>query len=314
MNQYDDARPDAAALLKEQDAKLPPPDPSARSGDGLGPLGVLASLARLYALGAAVKLGLHRRLVYANLRLDWFREFQEYWTGELGNRPIHLHDFYFLSGVYRQRLQATHFESLANPELASDAKHLEAWRDPRHVYYLFAHAYREALSPLRVHPYARYLRRGGRVAEYGCGTGPVLAALAHHYRHLNLKLVGADLPHLLFHFARWRFRDARFVTMVPIDPGNDAPLPGEYDAVFCLEVLEHLQRPIPVLQHLHRALKPGGVLIFDYVRSDGTGLDTATALRDRIPALQFILDRFDIVSGRVPLDGSHVEPSVARRR
>lgn len=314
MNQYDDARPDAAALLKEQDAKLPPPDPSARSGDGLGPLGVLASLARLYALGAAVKLGLHRRLVYANLRLDWFREFQEYWTGELGNRPIHLHDFYFLSGVYRQRLQATHFESLANPDLASDAKHLEAWRDPRHVYYLFAHAYREALSPLRVHPYARYLRRGGRVAEYGCGTGPVLAALARHYRHLNLKLVGADLPHLLFHFARWRFRDARFVTMVPIDPGNDAPLPGEYDAVFCLEVLEHLQRPIPVLQHLHRALKPGGVLIFDYVRSDGTGLDTATSLRDRIPALQFILDRFDIVSGRVPLDGSHVEPSVARRR
>jgi SAM-dependent methyltransferase len=314
MNQYDDVQLDAAALLKEQDGKLPPPVPSARSGDGLGPLGPLASLACLYALGASVKLGLHRRLVYANLRLDWFREFQEYWAGELGNRPIHLHDFYFLSGVYRQRLQDSRFESLANPALASDAKHLEAWRDPRHVYYLFAHAYREALSPLRVHPYVRYLRRGGRVAEYGCGTGPILVALARRYRHLNLQLVGTDLPHLLFHFARWRFRDARFVTMVPVDPGNDAPLPGEYDAIFCLEVLEHLQRPIPVLQHLHRALKPGGVLIFDYVRSDGTGLDTASSLRDRIPALQFVVDRFDLVSGRVPLDGSHVEPAVVRKR
>ena len=314
MNQYDNVRLDATALLKEQDAKLPAPDPTARSGDGLGPLGALASLARLYALGAAVKLGLHRRLVYANLRLDWFREFQDYWSGELGNRPIQIHDFYFLSGVYRQRLQASRFESLENPELASDAKHLEAWRDPRHVYYLFSHPYREALSPLRVHPYVRHLRRGGRVAEYGCGTAPILAALAGRYRHLNLRLVGADLPHLLFHFARWRFRDAPFVTMVPIEPGNDAPLTGEYDAIFCLETLEHLPRPIPVLEHLHRVLKPGGALIFDYVRSDGTGLDTATSLRDRLPALRFVLEHFDIVSGRVALDGSHVEPSVARKR
>jgi SAM-dependent methyltransferase len=314
MNQYDDVRLDAAALLKEQDGTLPPPDPTARSGDGLGPLGALASLARLYALGATVKLGLHRRLVYANLRLDWFREFQEYWAGELGNRPIHPHDFYFLSGVYRQRLQDSRFEGLADPALASDAKHLEAWRDPRHVYYLFAHAFREALSPLRVHPYVRHLRRGARVAEFGCGTAPILAGLARRYRHLNLQLVGADLPHLLFHFARWRFRDARFVTMVAVDPGNDAPLPGEYDAIFCLEVLEHLQRPIPVLQHLHRVLKPGGVLIFDYVRSEGTGLDTAASLRDRLPALQFVLDRFQLVRGQVPLDGSHVEPTVVRKR
>jgi 2-polyprenyl-3-methyl-5-hydroxy-6-metoxy-1,4-benzoquinol methylase len=314
MNRYDDVRLDAAALIKEQDAKLPPADPDARSGDGLGPLGRVASLARLYTLGGAVKLGLHRRLVYANLRLDWFREFQEYWTAELGNRPIHPHDFYFLAGVYRQRLQETHFESFADPALASDEKHLEAWRDPRHVYYLFAHAYREALSPLRVHPYVRYLRRGGRVAEYGCGTGPILAALARRYRHLSLQLVGADLPHLLFHFARWRFREQRFVSMVPVDPGDDAPLPGQYDTIFCLEVLEHVPRPIPVLEHLHRALKPGGHLIFDYVRSDGTGLDTATSLRDRIPALQLVLDRFDIVRGHVATDGSHVEPAVARKR
>ena len=195
-----------------------------------------------------------------------------------------------------------------------DDKHLEAWRDHRIVYHLFAHSYRLALSPLRVHPFVRYVPRGGRVAEYGCGTAPMLSALARRYRHRDLQLVGADIPHLLFHYARWRLRDCPFVTWVAIEGGNDAPLPGLYDTIFCLEVLEHVPRPIPVLEHLHRALRPGGHLIFDYIRSDGTGLDTVASLRDRLPALQFVLDHFEIVLGRVATDGSHVEPAVARKR
>jgi SAM-dependent methyltransferase len=314
VNRYDDFRPDVDALLEAQDAALAPPDPEARSGDGLGPAGRLASRARLYALGALVKTGLLRRLLHANLRLGWFGEFQDYWVGELGNRPIQLHDFYFLAGVYRQRLQAIEFEHLRDLERASDERHLEAWRDHRIVHHLFSHTYREALSPLRVHRYARFIPRGGRVAEYGCGIAPILVALARRYRHLNLQLVGADLPHLLFHYARWRLRDERSVTMVAIRPWDDAPLPGTFDAIFCLEVLEHLPRPIPVLQHLHRALRPGGCLIFDYVRSEGLGLDTPASLRDRLPALRFILDHFDIAHGRVLTDGSHVGTSVARKR
>lgn len=70
---------------------------------------------------AAVRagLGLHRRLVYANLRLAWFDEFQRYGVDELGNRPIHPHDFYFLAGVYRQRLQTIHFEHIENASSSS---------------------------------------------------------------------------------------------------------------------------------------------------------------------------------------------------
>jgi len=102
--------------------------------------------------------------------------------------------------------------------------------------------------------------------------------------------------------------------MVAVEPDDDTPLPGLYDTIFCLEVLEHLPRPLAALEHFHRALKPGKHLVFDYIRSEGTGLDTATSLRDRLPALRFVLDHFDIVKGRVTTDGAHVEPAVARKR
>ena len=222
MNRFDDVRLDPAALLKAQDAKLTSPDPTARSGDGLGFLAELASIVRLYALGALIKLGVYRQLVYANIALGWFREFQRYWVDELGNRPIHPHDFYFLHGVYRQRLQTIHFEQIASSPSSALGRRgtLEAWRDPRTIYYLFAYTYRQALSPLRVHPFVRYIPRGGRVAEYGCGAAPILTALARRYRRLDLQLVGADIPHMLLHYARWCSRTA--TTMAGLDP-DDRP-------------------------------------------------------------------------------------------
>jgi len=308
VNRYDDFRPDVPRLLEEQGARLPVKPPGARSGHGLGPLGGLASRLRLGALGLLVLSGCHRALMYSNLRLDWFEEFQRYWVEELGNRPLHPHDFYYLYGVYRQRLQSI------EPDLASDARQLARWRDHRIVYYLFSHTYRQALSPLRVQRFARFLPRRGRVAEYGCGTAPITTALARHYRHLDLELVAADIPHVLFHFVRWRFRDVLYVTTLPIAPDDDATLPGRYDAIFCLETLEHLPRPLAALGHFHTVLRPGGVLIFDYVRSEATGLDTPAALRDREPALRFIADRFEPVEGRIALDGGDQPTTVVRKR
>jgi 2-polyprenyl-3-methyl-5-hydroxy-6-metoxy-1,4-benzoquinol methylase len=91
-------------------------------------------------------------------------------------------------------------------------------------------------------------------------------------------------------------------------------LTGRYDAIFCLEVLEHVPRPLAVLRYVLDVLEPGGVLVFDYVKSEGTYLDSATSLHERDAALRFLLDHFDVVEGHVPLDGSHVQPTVVRKR
>lgn len=295
MNHYDDFQPDMALIT----GRLPlsgHPEPKRWSR------------ARLYALGALVRLGLHRRLVYANLSLSWFHEFELYWREALGNRHLSPQDFHYLSGVYRSRAQGY------APALTSEAAHFEAWRDPRTVYNLFNQVARHALSPLRVHPFTRYMPKRGVVAEYGCGIAPMLTSLRRYYGHLRLDLVGADIPTLPFHYARWKLD--RVAPMVMIQPGEDEALYGygPFDVIFCTETFEHLPRPLATAKHLFSLLKPGGHLVFDFIRSEGTGLDTAAALRDRLPTLQFILDHFDIVQGRVTLDGAHVDASVARRR
>jgi hypothetical protein len=37
-------------------------------------------------------------------------------------------------------------------------------------------------------------------------------------------------------------------------------------------------------------------------------------VRDRLPALRFVLEHFDVVQGEVTADGADVGPSVARKR
>lgn len=313
MNQFDDVRLDVQRLIEDQSEKLRPHDPAARSGDRLGPFGRLGALARLYWTGALVKTGLLKRLVYANLKLDWFYEFQEYWMNELGNRPIQPHDFYFLHGVYRQRVQDYPSGDTETLTASADEAHLKAWQDPRLIYHLFANQYRLALHPLRAHRFVRFIPRKGHVCEYGCGAAPIATSLVKYYPHLDLKITCADIPHIVFHNMRWRFRSIPFVHTVVIDPGNDAPLDDQYNIIFCTEVLEHLPRPMPVVRHLESCLKPGGYFVFDYIRSEGKGLDTAAALRDRLHVLRYILDHFQIIEGEIPLDGRHVNTTVVQK-
>lgn len=141
MNKFDDVKLDVPRLLAEQSQKLGTVPPHAhRESRSPGSTPFRMGLKRR-AMEALVDSQLWDRLVYSNMALGWFHEFERYWVGELGLRPLTPQDFHFLKGVYRQR-----FQTLVD---VSDANALdEGWRDARSIYLLFHLAYKNALRPL----------------------------------------------------------------------------------------------------------------------------------------------------------------------
>ncbi|MEO0564494.1 MAG: methyltransferase type 12, partial [Chloroflexota bacterium] len=78
-------------------------------------------------------------------------------------------------------------------------------------------------------------------------------------------------------------------------------------------VFEHLNAPMETIRRFHEYLNVGGVLIFDYILSEGTGLDTKAGLEQREDVLAFIEQHFDIVEGKIDYDRS-MRLTVARKK
>ncbi len=309
MNQYDNVELNIAQLLEEQNARFPAFDPQARSGDHFGIVGACRETIHYFVIFMLCRSGLYRRLLYANIILSWFDEFRCYWVRELKNRPIEIHDFYYLLGTYRSR-----FQEVAVPDLANDQQHLAAWQDPRNIYLLFSNQYKVALDPLGPQRFVKYIPRGSSVCEYGSGFAPVTTFLCKFYARLDLRITCVDIQNVLLHFIRWKFKEKRFIHILESKPGHGSPLEEEYDVLFCTTVFEHLPRPLHVVKDLHAHIKKGGYFIFDYIKSEGKGLDTRGGLDERLEVLRFIKDGFDLIEGELYLDGRHVRTVVCRKR
>ncbi|MBI3230930.1 MAG: methyltransferase domain-containing protein [Burkholderiales bacterium] len=96
----------------------------------------------------------------------------------------------------------------------------------------------------------------GRVLELGCGSGATLAWLKSE--HLVTQTFGVEL------FAAAAAIAREHVDHVVEGDIERMELPYEanyFDAIMCLDVLEHLSDPWRVLSQLVTHLKPGGVLI-----------------------------------------------------
>jgi SAM-dependent methyltransferase len=102
----------------------------------------------------------------------------------------------------------------------------------------------------------RFLRHEaarGDLLEIGCGPGFLLAEL----RDLGWNVTGVELSDYAVHHARETLHlDVRLGSIDSLDLGESS-----FDAVFMGDVLEHLPRPVEVLERVHRLLRPGGVLL-----------------------------------------------------
>ncbi len=261
---------------------------------------------RVYSLHAAPYLPLSaRRAAWNVLRrtgmdISWFDRFRRYWGRTLGGRPMWgVEDFYFLRNIYRLQFQ----RSREVPADADATSHLEVWQQPAVLSHLFHSVYKEKLfhqlDTLRLLRHAR--RPVRRLIEFGCGAAPVCTSLFEFHRPKNMTVYLADIETVSFHYAAWKFAEFPNVQPIPLLPQNDfrLTLDQPVDAICCLAVFEHLNAPIETIKTFHRLLAPGGVLVFDYIKSDAQGLDTTQGLSQRKEVMQYVREHFEVVHGRL---------------
>jgi 2-polyprenyl-3-methyl-5-hydroxy-6-metoxy-1,4-benzoquinol methylase len=237
------------------------------------------------------------RLVDAGLIRGWFDEFAEFWTKALGGRPLKLHDFFYLHSHYRAGFQKIEVQNNADRD-----QFLEAWQKFENVFLLFSSTYRYALHPFSYRPFRQFLPTGGRVLEYGCGFAPIVTSMIRSGRN-RFDYTIADIRTLNYAFTKYRLL-SHGVNCVDVVPFRSNDFKQTFDTIFLLTVLEHLPNPSEVVEELTSCLKPGGFLIFDYILSEGKGLDTLSSVEFRLEVLQFLRKHFQPVLGEFSEDTS----------
>lgn len=98
----------------------------------------------------------------------------------------------------------------------------------------------------------------GRHLDFGAGPGS--SSLFFH--RLGWKVALADISTTMLNFARWRL-ERHQVPAIFYDTSHE-PLPAlSFDLITAFDVMVHVPDPAETLRQLHRALKPGGYLVFN---------------------------------------------------
>jgi trans-aconitate methyltransferase len=104
------------------------------------------------------------------------------------------------------------------------------------------------------------LRGDERVLDLGCGDGKVTAELAAHVP--RGEVVGVDLSPEMIRFATEHFTGPAHANLCFAQADARAlPFHEEFDVVFSNAVLHWTDDHRPVLQGIHRALRPGGRIL-----------------------------------------------------
>lgn len=120
-------------------------------------------------------------------------------------------------------------------------------------------------------------RAGGALLDYGCGDG-TFVALAHD---LFRDTVGADIDTDQVRGCAERLAGLQGVRFVPIDALHDPDHAARYDAVVCMEVLEHCPSDVQprVLDDLARLSRPDAVVLISVPIEIGPTLVVKQAVR-----------------------------------
>lgn len=267
---------------------------------------------RLAMYVALRRAHLHEMLVANGVIRNWFDAFSSYWSDVLGGRPITVMDCHALRFHYRMKAQ-----SLAELSWGDAEAHVSNWQDPNGLTFVQQLLYRQALNPVRyrglwrlLRPGMRglgiWLRAGANVCHMaGLSEPPARPVDAGRYSEFSVSLCPPRL---------WRRRRGRACHRVSRAIERPAGRRSDtFDIVFLQEVFEHLHDPLHIAGYLLDRIVPGGLFVFDYIRSDATGLDTPAGLEKRA-TLDLLANRLEIVDGQLHRDGRSVGLCVGRKK
>ncbi len=196
-------------------------------------------------------------------------------------------------------------------------EHLKAWQRPEVIFQFLHSIYKEYLTNELnlLQLLKKKKRKFESILEFGCAIAPITTSLFEFYKlKKSTKIFISDIQTIHFHYAAFKFRKCSNVTPILLTPENDflLKLKDNVDVIFCKTVFEHLNKPFETAKLFHKYPNPGGLLFFDFRRSAYRGLDTHHSAREREDILNFILNNFEVIFGKISVSKS-MDMTIARK-